>query len=358
MTDVQAHVRVGANGIGDGCPCYVIAEAGLNHNGDLRMAHELIVAAARSGADAVKFQKRTVDILAIPSVLDAPDTRFPSFGLTYREVREHLEFSSTQYAELISHARQEGLTFLCTPFDVPAIEFLEPFDLAAYKVASHSLTNLPMLETLAICGKPVIMSTGMCTLAEIDAAVDVFQRQTCPLALMHCVSAYPTPPDQCNLRMMDVLGERYGLPTGYSGHELGYLPTLAAVARGAAVIERHLTLSSELEGFDHRLSLEPHQFAAMVQALREIEHALGTGEKMISDTELVTRRKYHVSIVAAVPIAAGTVVTLDMLTLKNPGTGLPASRVPSLCGRRARRAIEADALLTEEMLDGSRDGLP
>lgn len=351
MQSIDCSVRIGRHLIGEGHPCYVIAEAGLNHNGDLHMALELVDRAADAGATVVKFQKRTVDILAVGAVLDAEDQRFPSFGRTYREVREHLEFDAGQYRELVSHAAAKGIAFLCTPFDIPALEFLEPLGLDAYKVASHSVTNLPLLERLAELGRPVIMSTGMCTLEEIDRAVDMFDRRQTPMALMHCVSAYPTPVDQCNLRMMDALRARYGVPVGYSGHEQGLLPTLAAVARGAALVERHLTLSKTLEGFDHKLSLEPDDFRGMVDDIRLVEQALGSGRKVVSETETVTRRKYHVSIVAAVDIAPGTIVTAAMLTLKNPGTGLPASRLSSIVGRRALGAVAADTLVTAEMFE-------
>jgi len=336
--------------IGPGLPCFVIAEAGLNHNGDLSMARRLIDAAVDAGADAVKFQKRTVDILAIEAVLDTPDGRFPSFGRTYREIREHLEFDAAKYGELVAHARGRGIPFLCTPFDIPAVDFLEPLDLPAYKVASHSLTNLPMLAHLATRARPAVMSTGMCELSEIDAAVDVFVRAGTPLGLMHCVSAYPQPVDQSNLRMVDVLRERYGVPVGYSGHELGTLPTLAAVARGAALVERHLTLDRTLEGFDHRLSLTPDEFAAMVREIRDVERTLGSGMKAVSETEVITRRKYHVSIVSAREIQSGEVITMAMLTLKNPGTGMPASALEAVVGRPAAVRIQADSLIAPEML--------
>ncbi|MDO8631201.1 MAG: N-acetylneuraminate synthase family protein, partial [Phycisphaerales bacterium] len=230
MPSTNPLVRVGTRDVGNGQPCFVIAEAGLNHNGELPLALELIDKAIEGGADAVKFQKRTVDVLAVADVLDAEDARFPSFGRTYRQIREHLEFDLDEYRELVAHAAKRGIPFLCTPFDVPALEFLERLALPGYKIASHSVTNLPLLERVAEVGKPVIMSTGMCTFEEIDRAVDVFTRRGTPLALMHCVSAYPTPMNQCNLRMVDALRDRYHVPVGYSGHELGYVPTLAAVA--------------------------------------------------------------------------------------------------------------------------------
>lgn len=349
MSTISVQDRV----VGDGHPCFVIAEVGLNHNGDPRLAQRIIDAAIAAGADAVKFQKRTVDTLAIASVLDAPDDRFPAFGLTYRQIREHLEFDTAEYSAIKQYCDDRGILFVATPFDIEAADFLERLAVPAYKVASHSVTNLPFLEHVAAYGKPVIMSSGMCTSNELDEAVNIFVRRRTPIALMHCVSAYPTPPEHSNLRMIDTLRDRYGVPTGYSGHEIGYLPTLAAVARGATLVERHTTTDCTLVGFDHRLSLEPEELRRMVDAIRVIEKTLGTADKTVSDSEMVTRRKYHVSIVAAADISAGTVITERVLTLKNPGTGLQASRMREVIGRRARTFIGADTLIEFEMLEST-----
>lgn len=337
--------------IGHGHPCYVIAEAGLNHNGDLEIAKRLIDMAVLAGADCVKFQKRTVATLAIKSVLDAADDRFPSFGKTYGEIRHHLEFGWEQYLELRRYCEERHITFLCTAFDIPAADFLERLGVPAYKVASHSLTNRPLLEHLAAIGKPVLMSTGMCTLQEIDGAVSAFTRRNTPFMLLHCVSSYPTPPEECNLSMLRVLRERYGVPVGYSGHELGTLPTLASVGLGAAAVERHVTLDKAMIGFDHKLSLEPHELVQMVRDIRVVNKTTGTGVKEVSDKEMITRKKYHVSIVAARDIDAGEQVTADMLSLKNPGTGMPASAIPVVVGRRATRRIPADTLVESDMFE-------
>ncbi|SVB78355.1 uncharacterized protein METZ01_LOCUS231209, partial [marine metagenome] len=212
---------------------YVIAEAGLNHNGSVEIAKQLIDLAVEAGADAVKFQKRTVDKLAVKATLDAPDDRFPEFGKTYREIREHLEFNMGQYKIIKKYTEDKGLDFLCTAFDPEAADFLEELGISIYKLASHSATNIELLEHLAKTGKQSIMSTGMAELEEIETAVRIFEKHKTPLLLLHCVSAYPTPIDECNLNMINVLKESFDLPVGYSGHELGYLPTLAAVAMGA-----------------------------------------------------------------------------------------------------------------------------
>ncbi len=337
--------------IGPEAPCFVIAEAGLNHNGDLNVAKRLVDVAVAAGADAVKFQKRTVEDLATQSVLDAADDRFPPFGRTYRQIREHLEFGWDEYVELKDYCDRQRIAFLCTAFDIPAARFLERLGVEAYKVASHGLTNLPLLEHLAGCGKPVVLSTGMCTLDEIDDAVRLFEGTNAALALMHCVSSYPQPAEESNLPMIAELRKRYGLPVGYSGHELGYLPTLAGVALGADLVERHITLDRSAVGFDHRLSLEPDELAEMIRSIRTVEAAVRPAAKAISETEMITRRKYQVSIVATRDIQVEETITQAMLTLKNPGTGLAARHMSEVVGRKAKVLIPADTLIDLTMVE-------
>ncbi|MBF0624814.1 MAG: N-acetylneuraminate synthase family protein [Magnetococcales bacterium] len=330
--------------------CTVIAEAGLNHNGSLEIAKQLVDVAAEAGVDVVKFQKRQVDVLAVESLLDAPDARFPGLGRTYREIRETLEFSKEEYLEIRDHCRARGVDFMCTAFDVESVEFLEEIGLETYKLASHSLTNLPLLTHLAGKKKPVYLSTGMCLLEEIDQAVEVLRQGVEKLVLLHCVSAYPQPAEVSNLRMIDVLRNRYGLPVGYSGHEIGFLPTLAAVARGAVAVERHFTLDKAMEGFDHKISLDPSELKAMVRDIRTIETTLGTGEKQISAIEWITRHKYHVSMVSRQSIPQGTLITPEMVTYKNPGTGILPKDAQRIIGKVAARDIARDVLLELGMI--------
>jgi sialic acid synthase SpsE len=329
--------------------CYIIAEAGLNHNGSVLIAKKLIDLAAKSGADAVKFQKRTVANLAIKKVLDASDNRFPEFGKTYREVREHLEFDMGQYKIIKKYAEKKGLDFLCTAFDPEAVDFLEELGIGTYKLASHSVTNIELLEYLAKTGKQSIMSTGMTEMSEIYTAVKIFEKYKTPLLLLHCVSAYPTPLGECNLNMINVLKENFGLPTGYSGHELGYLPTLTAVAMGAIAIERHYTLDNNMTGFDHKMSLNPQDFVAMVKDIRSIEKIKGTGEKNVSEAEWITRHKYHVSMVSSQDIIKGEELTVDMVLYRNPGTGIPAKDAHKVIGKKALQNISGDELLNLDM---------
>jgi len=328
---------------------YVIAEAGLNHNGSVKIAEQLIDLAVAAGADAVKFQKRTVDKLAVKSTLDAPDDRFPEFGKTYREIREFLEFDMAQYKEIKKYTEDQGLDFLCTAFDPEAADFLEELGIEIYKLASHSATNIELLEYLAETGKKSIMSTGMADMQEIETAVKIFEKHKTPLLLLHCVSAYPTPLDECNLNMINVLKESFGLPTGYSGHELGYLPTLTAVSMGAIVIERHYTLDNEMTGFDHKMSLNPKDFIAMVKDIRSIEKIKGTGEKSVSETEWITRNKYHVSMASSQSLSKGDMLTIDMVSYRNPGTGIPAKDAYKIIGKKAMQNIAKDELLSFDM---------
>jgi sialic acid synthase SpsE len=330
---------------------YFIAEAGLNHNGDIKIAHQLIDVACEAGADAIKFQKRTVSELATKETLDSQDIRFPFLGSTYREIREKLEFSFLEYEELRDHAKQCNLEFIVTPFDEVALEFLAPLKLKIYKVASHSVRNLDFLSKLAQLHKPIIMSTGMSTLSEIDEAVNIWHRNSNPFALLHCVSSYPTYDQDANIRIILTLKERYGVNIGYSGHELDDFATLVSVSIGAKIVERHITLSRDLPGFDHKLSLDPHELKILIEKIRRIETILGTNEKNLLPSELIARQKYNVSMVSARKMMKGEYLTLNDIVWKNPGTGIPRSNRDDFIGKKLLRDIEADSLFYSEIFE-------
>lgn len=339
--------------IGDKHPVFIIAEIGLNHNGDIRIAKKLMKEAKDAGCDAVKFQKRDVETLATKEFLDAPDLRFPKFGKTYRALREHLEFNEKEYHELISYAKKLNIPFFCTPFDIPSAKFLERMGVKAWKIASHCVTNHPLLEYVAKTGSPVIMSTGMTTPDEIERAVRIFKKHKTPLILLHCVSIYPTPPEHNNLRLIDLYEQKYNVPVGYSGHEtldVGYLPTLAAVARGARVIERHITLDNDMIGLDHKVSVNPENLKKMVREIRLVETMLGTGKKKLLPGELVKRNQQIVSLVSAKMIPKGTKITASMITHKGPGTGLRVYESGKVIGKTAKNNIPADTLINLKML--------
>jgi sialic acid synthase SpsE len=330
--------------------CYIIAEAGLNHNGSMDIAKQLIDVAAVAKVDAVKFQKRNVATLTTVELLDAKDERFPGLGKTYREIRETLEFSKEEYQELKAYSENKGLGFICTAFDNESVDFLEGIGLETYKLASHSLTNLPLLKYLGGKKKKVILSTGMCTFEEIDQAVKILKNGCSELILLHCVSSYPQPVEDSNLKIIQALKERYGVAVGYSGHEIGFLPTLAAVCLGAEAVERHYTLDKTMEGFDHKISLEPQELINMTRDIRNIGTTFGSGEKVVSETEMITRRKYHVSMISRQLISKGQVITEDMITYKNPGTGIQPKDAHTILGKVAKTNILEDSLLQHEMV--------
>tara|TARA_A100001011_G_scaffold400206_1_gene513186 strand:+ start:628 stop:1632 length:1005 start_codon:yes stop_codon:yes gene_type:complete len=330
--------------------CYVIAEAGLNHNGSINIAKELIDVAFEAGADAVKFQKRSVHKLASIEQLEKKDNRFPSFGNTYRKIRDYLEFDFEQYKILKDYSKSKNLDFIVTAFDEEAYDFLKSLGINKFKFASHSLTNLNLLNYAAKNKIESIISTGMCDIDEIDTAVNIFKKNNCPLSIMHCVSSYPTPNEDCNLSFIKVLKDRYGLKTGYSGHEIGYLPTLVSVSMGAEIIERHFTLDKKMEGFDHKISLEPAELISMIKEIRKIKLILGNGNKFVSNTEMITRNKYHVSMVAIKQINKGELLTNDLFEYRNPGTGIPPKDENKYIGKKTNRTIMSGSLIMPDML--------
>ena len=269
--------------VGGGRPTYVIAEIGLNHNGDVEIAKQLIDVARAAGADAVKFQKRTPEI-ATPEHMRDVQRETPWGTMSYLDYRRRVEFGRDEYVEIGDYATMAGLHWFASPWDVPSVEFLEGLNVVAHKVASASLTDTELLIALRETGKPVFLSTGMSTLSQIDAAVEVLGTER--LVIMHATSTYPLPPEEANLRTIATLRERYvGVPIGYSGHERGLQISLAAVALGAVAVERHITLDRTMWGSDHAASLEPAGLEHLVRDIRVIEKALGDGVKRVFDSE-------------------------------------------------------------------------
>ncbi|WP_435746968.1 N-acetylneuraminate synthase family protein [Microbacterium sp. PMB16] len=276
-------VSIGSRVIGGGHPAYVIAEIGLNHNGDVDIAKRLIDVAARAGADAVKFQKRTPEISTPEHMRDVP-RETPWGTMTYLEYRRRVEFGRDEYVEIGDHATLRGLDWFASPWDVPSVSFLEDLNVVAHKVASASLTDTELLLALRETGKPVILSTGMSTTEQIDRALETLG--TDRVVLMHATSTYPLEPEEANLRVIASLRDRYpGIPVGYSGHERGLQISLAAVAIGAVAVERHITLDRTMWGSDHAASLEPTGLEHLVRDIRVIETALGDGVKRVFDSE-------------------------------------------------------------------------
>ncbi|MGW9158060.1 N-acetylneuraminate synthase family protein [Microbacterium sp. NPDC055665] len=276
-------VSIGSRVIGGGRPAYVIAEIGLNHNGDVDIAKKLIDVAARAGADAVKFQKRTPEISTPEHMRDVP-RETPWGVMSYLDYRRRVEFGRAEYVEIGDHATMLGLDWFASPWDVPSVDFLEDLNVVAHKVASASLTDTELLIRLRETGKPVILSTGMSTIEQIDRALDTLG--TDRVVLMHATSTYPLEPEEANLRVIATLRDRYpGVPVGYSGHERGLQISLAAVAIGAVAVERHITLDRTMWGSDHAASLEPTGLEHLVRDIRVIERATGDGVKRVFDSE-------------------------------------------------------------------------
>jgi N-acetylneuraminate synthase len=282
-------VTIGSHDIGEGLPAYVIGEIGLNHNGSVELAKKLIDVAADAGAQAVKFQKRTPAI-STPEHMKSVLRETPWGEMTYLEYRYRVEFDREQYIEIGDHATLRGLDWFASPWDVPAVEFLEDLNVVAHKVASASVTDLDLLAALAATGKPVILSTGMSTMEQIDAAVEVLGTEK--LVILHATSTYPLPPEEANIRMIATLRAAYpGVPIGYSGHERGLQISLAAIALGATAVERHITLDRAIWGSDHAASLEPTGFEHLVRDIRVIEQAMGDGVKQLFPGELAPMAK-------------------------------------------------------------------
>jgi len=282
-------VLISGVAIGENEPVYVIAEIGLNHNGDVELAKRLIDVAADAGAQAVKFQKRT-PALSTPEHMKSTPRETPWGTMTYLEYRYRVEFDREQYIEIGDYATLRGLSWFASPWDEVAVDFLEDLQVVAHKVASASVTDLALLSALAQTGKPVILSTGMSTLDQIDRAVEVLGTDN--LVILHATSTYPLPPEEANLRMITTLRERYaGVPIGYSGHERGLQISLGAVALGAVAVERHITLDRTMWGSDHAASLEPIGFDHLVRDIRVLGAAMGDGVKRIFPGELAPLAK-------------------------------------------------------------------
>ena len=282
-------VTIGSRVVGGGRPAYVIAEIGLNHNGDVELAKQLIDVAADAGADAVKFQKRTPELATPEHMRDIP-RETPWGTMSYLDYRRRVEFDRDEYIEISDHALLRGLEWFASPWDEPSVAFLEELGVTAHKVASASLTDHSLLGALRDTGKTVILSTGMSTIEQIDTAIDVLGTER--LLLMHATSTYPMEPVEANLRMIPALRDRYpGVPVGYSGHERGLQISLAAVALGAVAVERHITLDRTMWGSDHAASLEPAGLHHLVRDIRVIEAALGDGVKRVYPGELAPMAK-------------------------------------------------------------------
>lgn len=340
---LSAHRRLAA-----GEPALVVAELGQNHNGRPELAESLIDAAAWAGADAVKLVKRDLEWELAAEARQRPYQGPHAYGPTYAEHRRALELEPAVHARLAERARRHGMLLVATACDPPSVEVMRAIGVDVFKIASRDLDNLPLIEQVAGLTLPVFASTGMSQYTEIDQAVAVLRQRNCPHVLLQCTSLYPTPIEQVHLRSMAALAERYGVLVGFSDHTPGILLPPVAVALGAVVIEKHLTLDCRARGTDHACSLEPEAFRQMVADIRTVEAALGRPDKPLAEGVAAVRRKLGRSVVARVPLDAGTRIEEHMLALKSPGSGISWLARDLLLGRRLVRPVAADQLLSPE----------
>ena len=353
MTWFNKELEIAGRKVGPGHPCFIIAEAGVNHNGDIGMAQNLVDAAVEAGADAVKFQTFRAARLASHSAPKAEyQLRTTEAAESQLEMLRRLELSAEDHRQIQDYCQAREILFMSSPFDEESADLLAALEVPVFKVPSGEIVNLPLLTHVARMGWPMIVSTGMADLGEVEQAVRTISAAgNREMVLLHCVSNYPAQPTDVNLGAMNVMAKAFDVPVGYSDHTLGTEVPMAAVSLGACVIEKHLTLDTNLPGPDHLASLGPEEFAAMIQGIRIVEAALmGHGRKEPAPSEAGTAAVARKSLVAGQDIPAGSTLTPEMVALRRPGTGLPPSMRPYVVGRRAHQDIPAGALIAMEML--------
>lgn len=324
----------------------IIAEAGVNHNGSIELAKELVCTAKDCGVDIVKFQTAKLNSL-VSKFAEMAEYQKNNTGKieSQKEMLSKLLLSYEDFIELSEYCKEVGIEFLSTPFDIESIYFLNQY-VNFWKIPSGEITNYPYIVEISKTGKPVIMSTGMCELSEIADAIQVLKENGCKeITLLHCNTQYPTPMKDVNLRAMKSIGEEFGLPIGYSDHTQGIEVPIAAVALGAKVIEKHFTLDRNMEGPDHKASLEPSELKAMVESIRNIEEALGSKDKIVTDSEKGNKAVARKSIVALCNIKQGEVFTENNITVKRPGIGISPMKWREVIGQKAVRDFSEDELI-------------
>lgn len=342
-------VRIGDKIIEENYPVFIIAEAGCNHNGDINLANKLVDVAVEAGVDAIKFQTFTTEEIVTRHAAKADYQKKTKGGKNESqfEMLKRLELNHEQFREIKTYCKQKRIIFLSTPFDIKSVDFLERLGVPAFKIASGEINNFPLLSHIASKLKPIILSTGMSTLEEIEKAIEVINRTSwnSKVVLLHCTSDYPAKVKDVNLRAMHTMHKTFGLPVGLSDHTQGIEISLAAVAMGASVIEKHFTVDKNLPGPDHKASLKPEELKNLVQAVRNIESALGDGIKRPSRSEMNTKIIARKSIVAARDIKKGELFSEQNLSVKRPGNGISPIKWNELIGRKATRNFKIDELV-------------
>lgn len=319
--------------------CYIMAEAGSNHAGNKENAYELIDLASDSGADAIKFQ-----------LFKAKTLYSKVIGEEIYNKTKSVELPIKWIPDLIDRCESKNIVFLATPFDKPSVDILIDNDIAAFKWASGEIDNYELISYASKFLKPMIISTGMCGLSDVENAIDIVNSQKNEqIALLHCISNYPTQSNDANLKMMDTLYQSFDYPIGFSDHTTGYFITLAAVARGAKIIEKHITLDKNLQSPDHFFSLKPLEFKEMVRGIREVESSLGNGKKRIIENEIPISKVARRSLVANRDIPQGVKINKSMISYKRPGTGISLKYLPFVIGRKTNREIKNDEIISLDM---------
>ena len=331
-------------------PCYIIAEIGVNHNGKLNLAKKLIDESVNAGANAVKFQKRNLKSLYRKEALENPNSESQGFEILLAELKE-IELSEEDYKEIVKYCKERKITFLCTPWDIPSVNFLEQFGTPAYKIASGDMTNFPLIKYISNTKKPMIISTGMSKIEEIEKMVNFVKSLNAQFVLLHANSTYPSPIESLNVSIIPKYKEKFNVQVGFSDHEIGIIGSLTAANMGAVIIERHITLDKKMKGLDHSSSLEPDEFKNMVNMIRLSEKAKGKPIKKMTRAEVLQREVVSKSIVSMSDIDEGEFFSENNIEAKGPEKGLSAQYFFDIIGKKSPRKIRSGEYLLEEDME-------
>ncbi len=349
----RRRIKIGTTYVGQNYPIFFIAEIGINHNGDLDTAKKLMLAAKNAGANAVKFQKRTIEEIftaqSLGKVYDSPH----AYGKTYGEHREALEFKIDDYRELFAFAKELEILLFASVWDFESVKFMEQFSVDAYKIASADMNYFGLIEAVSKTGKPLLISTGMATQGEIKKMIEFTRKHTAKYIVMHCTSSYPALDQELNIEFMNKIREwSKGNPIGYSGHEIDWLPSFIAALKGASVIERHVTLDKSLKGSDHSASLTPQEFLELTQNVKRLNAIMGSGEKInLSEKVIESKKKLSKSLYTNKVILQGATLTSSDIVTKTPGGGLEPNQIDSVVNKRVKRELENEHQISLEDLE-------
>ena len=333
--------------IGINQPCYIIAGIRVNHNGDLVLAKKLIDKSLEAGADAVKFQKRNLKSLYRKESLENPNSESQGFEILLAELKE-IELTKDDYFDIVNYCKEKNITFLCTPWDTSSVDFLEEIKTPAYKIASGDMTNFPLIQYISKTGKPMIISTGMSKMEEIEKMVNFVKSLKSQFVLLHANSTYPSPIESLNVVLIPEYKKKFNVQIGFSDHEIGVIGSLTAVNMGAVILERHITLDKKMKGLDHSSSLEPHEFKELVTMIRLSEQAKGKPIKKMTRAEVLQREVVSKSIISVSEIAEGELFSEINMEVKGPEKGLSAQYFFDMIGKKSTRKIKKGQYLLDE----------